>query len=396
MATGVGLRIAEDECTAAIVTDAGQLDFLVRDSILHMAEDGDTVLGGDAPPGSHSITGFVGAVGNPAGLSVDDGEAYRAEDLFATALFCLINQTTEFLSGPAEFYATHPGEWSPALVQSSREALDYLGLRSVVLVSEADLPAIDTAQPGRSFAYDAARAALAAVLATPAGATPPDPANSENATVKTDVIPAVAAAMALPQAYSQAMPAAAPLPTEVLSDTARVDTVPPAAVVAPAATANQRRTPCSSRWPRSSDWHWAVSESLSCCTGRARPNRRRCATRNPTSRHPPRRPRRCRSRCRPPSRRSSSPAPPNPNRRPPRRNHRLPNRRRPRPNRRRRRRVPPVGRPPVGRRHARGFRRRPGGCRRTPIGRHPRSPWKSRRSDDLVTPDNGLCPKVVR
>ncbi|WP_405178651.1 hypothetical protein OG225_32185 [Nocardia sp. NBC_01377] len=243
MATGVGLRIAEDECTAAIVTDAGQLDFLVRDSILHMAEDGDTVLGGDAPPGSHSITGFVGAVGNPAGLSVDDGEAYRAEDLFATALFCLINQTTEFLSGPAEFYATHPGEWSPALVQSSREALDYLGLRSVVLVSEADLPAIDTAQPGRSFAYDAARAALAAVLATPAGATPPDPANSENATVKTDVIPAVAAAMALPQAYSQAMPAAAPLPTEVLSDTARVDTVPPAAVVAPAATANQRRTP---------------------------------------------------------------------------------------------------------------------------------------------------------
>ncbi|WP_109523173.1 MULTISPECIES: hypothetical protein [Nocardia] len=243
MATGVGLRIAEDECTAAIVTDAGQLDFLVRDSILHMAEDGDTVLGGDAPPGSHSITGFVGAVGNPAGLSVDDGEAYRAEDLFATALFCLINQTTEFLSGPAEFYATHPGEWSPALVQSSREALDYLGLRSVVLVSEADLPAIDTAQPGRSFAYDAARAALAAVLATPAGATPPDPANSENATVKTDVIPTVAAATALPQAYSQAMPAAAPLPTEVLSDTARADTVPPAAPAAPVAAANQRRTP---------------------------------------------------------------------------------------------------------------------------------------------------------
>ncbi|MEV0711322.1 hypothetical protein [Nocardia aurea] len=243
MATGVGLRIAEDECTAAIVTDAGQLDFLVRDSILHMAEDGDTVLGGDAPPGSHSITGFVGAVGNPAGLSVDDGEAYRAEDLFATALFCLINQTTEFLSGPAEFYATHPGEWSPALVQSSREALDYLGLRSVVLVSEADLPAIDTAQPGRSFAYDAARAALTAVLATPAGATPPDPANSENATVKTDVIPAVAAATALPQAYSQAMPAAAPLPTEVLSDTARADTVPPAAPAAPVAAANQRRTP---------------------------------------------------------------------------------------------------------------------------------------------------------
>ncbi|MET7773043.1 hypothetical protein [Nocardia sp. NPDC005366] len=242
MATGVGLRIAEDECTAAIVTDAGELKYVVRTSILHMADDGDTVLGGDAPPGSHSITGFVAAVGNPAGLSVDDGEAYRAEDLFATALFCLINQTTEFLSGPAEFYATHPGAWSPAIVQSSREALDYLGLRSVVLVSEADLPAIDTAEPGKSFAYDAARAALAAVLATPAGATPPDPGNSENSTVKTDVIPAVATAGAQLQAYSQAIPAAAPPATEVLTGTALTDTTPPAAPPAPA-TPNQRRTP---------------------------------------------------------------------------------------------------------------------------------------------------------
>ncbi|MEV0295792.1 hypothetical protein [Nocardia sp. NPDC050710] len=241
MATGVGLRIADDECTAAIVTDAGDLQYVVRESILHMAEDGDTVLGGAAPVGnSNSITGFVDAVGNPAGLPVDDGEAYRAEDLFATALFCLINQTTEHLSGSAEFYATHPGHWTAPQVQALREALDYLGLRSVVLVSESDLPAIDTAQPGKSFAYDAARAALAAVLATPAGATPPDPANAENATVKTDVIPAVPTPAPQAQAYSAALPVAAPLPTEVLTDTAVTDTATPTAASTPE-TSNRRR-----------------------------------------------------------------------------------------------------------------------------------------------------------
>ncbi|MGW0246046.1 hypothetical protein ACWDYH_05335 [Nocardia goodfellowii] len=212
MATGVGLRIAEDECTAAIATDAGDLQYVVRESVLHMAEDGDTVLGGPPPTGnSHSISGFIASVGDPAGLPVDDGEAYRAEDLVATALFCLINLTAEHLSGPAEFYATHPAHWLTQDVQALREALDYLGLRSVVLVSEADLPPADTAEPGKSFAYDAARAALAAVLATPAGTTPPDPTNAENSTVVTDIIPQVPASAVGAQAYSAAAPAVEPI-----------------------------------------------------------------------------------------------------------------------------------------------------------------------------------------
>ncbi|WP_054815516.1 hypothetical protein [Nocardia arizonensis] len=241
MATGVGLRIAEEESTAAIVTDGGDLRYVVRESVLHMADDGDTVLGGAPPENSHSISGFVSAVGDPAGLSVDDGEAYRAEDLYATAVFCLINQTTEFLNGPAEFYATHPGDWPAAQVQALREALDYLGLRSVVLVSEADLPALDTAQPGKSFAYDAARAALAAVLATPAGATPPDPGKPENATVKTDVIPAVPTPSERPQAYSQAMPAATPAVTDAVTEPPAVTTPPQAQAATD--TAAPRRIP---------------------------------------------------------------------------------------------------------------------------------------------------------
>lgn len=222
MATGVGLRIAEDNCTAAIVTDNGEPTFIVRESILHMSDDGDTVLGGPAPAGhTHSITGFASAVGDPAGISVDAGEAYRAEDLVATALFCLINLTAEHLNGAAEFYATYPAGWPSEYVLSLRDALDYLGLKSVLLVSEGDLPGSDAVAPENAYAYDAARAALAAVLATPAGATPPDPSNAENSTVVTDVIPAVPTPEVQPQAYSAAMPVAASLvaPTAVEATT---------------------------------------------------------------------------------------------------------------------------------------------------------------------------------
>ncbi|MCU1648156.1 MAG: Translation initiation factor [Nocardia sp.] len=213
MATGVGLRIADDESVVAVVTgdDATlPVHYIVRESILHMADDGDAVLGGDPPEGpSNSIRGFVSAVGDPAGMPVDEGEAYRAEDLMATAAFCLINLAADHLNGPAEFYATHPTDWPDENIQALREALDYLGLKSVVLVSERDLPPPDAEDTGKSFAHNAARAALAAVLATPAGLTPPDPtASTQNAADVTDILPALSAAEPLAQAYSAAFPAA--------------------------------------------------------------------------------------------------------------------------------------------------------------------------------------------
>ncbi|AYF77586.1 hypothetical protein D7D52_31475 [Nocardia yunnanensis] len=206
----MGLRIADDESVVAVVTgdDATlPVHYTVRESVLHMSEDGDAVLGGDAPEGySHSIRGFVGAVGDPAGLPVDDGEAYRAEDLMATAVFCLIGQAAEHLNGPAEFYLTHPTGWPDTHIRALREALDYLGLKSVVLVAERDLPPADE-DTGKTLAYQAARAALAAVLSTPAGVTPPDAtASVANAADVTDVLPALKSSE-LAQAYSEAVPA---------------------------------------------------------------------------------------------------------------------------------------------------------------------------------------------
>lgn len=215
MATGVGLHVADDACTAAIVTDEGEQQFIVRDPVLYMADDGDATLGGQPPQGpTHTITGFVAAVGDPAGISVDDGEAYRGEDLLATALFCLINLTAEHLSGPAEFHATHPANWPEQQVHALREALDYLGLGSVALLGEAELPeaAVHTDEPGKALSAGAASAALSAVLETPAGATPPDPAAAENSTIDTVVMPAVATPEPQAKAYSATMPAADPTP----------------------------------------------------------------------------------------------------------------------------------------------------------------------------------------
>lgn len=208
MATGVGLRIADDECIAAVVTEDGTVQVIERASVLHMSDEGDAALGGPAPTGhAHSIAGFVRAIGDPAGVDVDGGEAYRAEDLLATAMFCLIDLTTEHLSGPAEFYATHPAGWSTEVVRGVREALDYLGLKSVALLGEDELPQPEHgADPGKTYANAAAQAALVAVLATPAGATPPDPIVTENATVATDVMPALEPPLVTAQAYSAALP----------------------------------------------------------------------------------------------------------------------------------------------------------------------------------------------
>lgn len=252
MATGVGLRIADDECLAAIVTGGGgepgeessEPYFVVREAILHMSDDGDTALGGDPPAGpSHSITGFTAAVGDPAGISVDEGEAYRGEDLMATAVFCLIDLAAEHLSGPAEFYAVHPADWPAAQVLALRDALDYLGLRSVVLISEAILP---SARTGREIAAAAARGALTAVLSTPAGTTPPDPSHAENPLEATDVLPALHDAEPVAQAYSAAIPINRPSAAEAeLSPAPAAEPtatkLAPAVVTPPASGA--RRTP---------------------------------------------------------------------------------------------------------------------------------------------------------
>ncbi len=167
MATGVGLRIGNAECVAAVVTTGceSEPEFVTREAVLHLSDGGDAVLGGPAPTGYHSVTGFAAKVGDPNGIPVDAGPAYRAEDLVATAVFCMINIVAEQLSPPTEIYATFPPSWPGGGVDALREALDYLGLRSVTLLS-ADEAAV---LPGEEPAHGAALTAYAAALATSSG-----------------------------------------------------------------------------------------------------------------------------------------------------------------------------------------------------------------------------------
>ncbi len=201
MATGVGLRVGAQQSIVAIVTGEGEADHrsVARETVLHMSADGDAALGGPAPKNTaHSVVDFVDKVGDPAGVVVDEGSAYRAEDLVATSIFCLVDLAKEYLDGPTEFCATYPADWSPDAVGSLRDALDYLGLRTVATTPES----------GDDPALTAALGAYRAVLATPAGATPPDPTDDELAGFATEELPVVAPPSAVVQAYS-----AAPLPS---------------------------------------------------------------------------------------------------------------------------------------------------------------------------------------
>ncbi|QXQ13684.1 hypothetical protein [Skermania piniformis] len=209
--TGEG---ADDTCT------------LARDTVLHMSPDGDAVLGGPAPAGTaHSVTGFVDRVGDPAGVVVDEGAAYRAEDLVATAVFCMVDIAREHLDGPSAFCVSHPADWSPTAVADLREALDYLGLRSVDCTPDV----------GDDPAAAAARSAYRSVVATPAGVTPPDRTDNTLSDYTTEELPVVAAAPALIQAYSAAPPVSE-LTTATFADTpaaASPNTVPAARPKAP-------------------------------------------------------------------------------------------------------------------------------------------------------------------
>ncbi len=162
MATGLGLRIGESESVAAIVTSGreSEPEYVVRETVLHMSDNGDSALGGTPPEvPSRTVSGFLAHVGDPAGIVVDDGAAFRAEDLVATAMFCLINLSSSKLVAPTEIHASYPADWSGDAVDALRDALDYLGLGSLTLTAAANGVA------GKEAALGAASTALTAAIA---------------------------------------------------------------------------------------------------------------------------------------------------------------------------------------------------------------------------------------
>ncbi|MBH0118694.1 hypothetical protein ACWDUD_04225 [Rhodococcus sp. NPDC003382] len=148
MSVGVGLRVGTTvssvAVTSAVPGQPGPAP-IERRSAVHLHQDGTATLGEIDPvldQGASSFTHFLEHVGNQAGIRAADGSLSRAEDLVATAMECLLADAAPLI-GDREYtvVATHPTDWAPSTIAVLRNALDYVGLRHVSLVSDAEAAA---------------------------------------------------------------------------------------------------------------------------------------------------------------------------------------------------------------------------------------------------------------
>ncbi|KXF84574.1 hypothetical protein D092_19375 [Rhodococcus ruber Chol-4] len=144
MSVGVGLKVGTTVSAVAVTSAEGirpDPEPVERLTHLHLHSDGTATLGVRDPGAGEcsSFSGFVDRVGDPAGVRAEDGALSRAEDLVATAMECLLADAAPLVGdAPATVAAAHPTEWSPATVAVVRNALDYVGLRHVALISDAE------------------------------------------------------------------------------------------------------------------------------------------------------------------------------------------------------------------------------------------------------------------
>ncbi|WP_206038461.1 hypothetical protein [Rhodococcus sp. 105337] len=147
MSVGVGLRVGNSVSSVAVTSSSpGRPDPspIERRTAVHLHSDGTATLGDhDFFDGTtSSFTEFVSSIGRSGGVRANDGSLSRAEDLVATAMECLLADAARLIGDqPYTAVATHPTEWPPSTVAVLRNALDYVGLRYVSLISDAEAAA---------------------------------------------------------------------------------------------------------------------------------------------------------------------------------------------------------------------------------------------------------------
>ncbi|MFD4369746.1 hypothetical protein [Rhodococcus sp. NPDC058521] len=146
MTTGVGLYVGETQSVAVVTTPGAALRTVERATVLTPTADGGVELG---TRGKDSVEGFVEMVGATEGIKYAGADT-RAEDLIATAMFCLFRDIATNLHGDVDVVAAHPSGWSEEATQSLRESLDYMGLLYAKLISAEDAVAAST----ESYATD--------------------------------------------------------------------------------------------------------------------------------------------------------------------------------------------------------------------------------------------------
>ncbi|WP_139804871.1 hypothetical protein [Rhodococcus sp. 1168] len=196
----------------------------VTDTVLSYSGNGTARLGVDAAADSTPLVGFFGRVDKPE----DSGQEFRAEDLVATAAFCLVSSVTAEHGGSIPHAVlTHPNTWSSHAVDAMRVALDRVDLDQVTLISdEAAAREFYRSNSGDLDQVTVTRGALGIVEAM--YSVPADSAD-------TDALPVVTPAPAL--AFSEAIPVQGPPAPDSPQSTESPNSKRPIAIVTAAAVA---------------------------------------------------------------------------------------------------------------------------------------------------------------
>ncbi|MEN0138892.1 MAG: hypothetical protein AAGC80_27310 [Rhodococcus sp. (in: high G+C Gram-positive bacteria)] len=216
MTTGVGLTVGDSVSTAVVTASGTDVRTIEHPSVLFTAPDGSVQLGDPGTESTGAVRDFLARVGEPAGIEYA-GSLTRAEDLVATAMFCLFREAADGLSGTVKVTATHPSDWAPEIVTKLRESLDYMGLAEATLIPESVALAASPESPAHGAALLAAGLAL----------------TDEDTSADTESIPVVEAPLHTAYSAVTAVPAAAAA--------ASADAFPPAATEAPASTTPAKR-----------------------------------------------------------------------------------------------------------------------------------------------------------
>ncbi|MDF3303446.1 hypothetical protein P3H15_00300 [Rhodococcus sp. T2V] len=216
MTTGVGLTVGDSVSTAVVTASGTDVRTIEHPSVLFTAPDGTVQLGDPGTESTGAVRDFLARVGEPAGIEYA-GSLTRAEDLVATAMFCLFREASDGLSGSVKVTATHPSDWAPEIVTKLRESLDYMGLGDATLIPESVALAASPESPAHGAALLAAGLAL----------------TDEDTSADTESIPVVEAPLHTAYSAVTAVPAAAAA--------ASADAFPPAQTEASAPTAAAKR-----------------------------------------------------------------------------------------------------------------------------------------------------------
>lgn len=192
MTTGVGLTVGDSVSTAVVTASGTDVRTIEHPSVLFTAPDGTVQLGDPGTESTGAVRDFLARVGEPAGIEYA-GSLTRAEDLVATAMFCLFREASDGLSGTVKVTATHPSDWAPEIVTKLRESLDYMGLGDATLIPESVALAASPESPAHGAALLAAGLAL----------------TDEDTSADTESIPVVEAPLHTAYSAVTAVPAAA-------------------------------------------------------------------------------------------------------------------------------------------------------------------------------------------